>query len=299
MIKFLKTWILPISMIGGVLLHNYIGFISWLSPVLIFCMLTITFTRLNPAEFKITRFHWSLLALQFLGCWAVYYILYFINPIVAEGAFLCVFISTATSAPVVTGMLGGSISTLAVYSLLSNMVLALTAPMFLSWIEIGREIEFIESFQRIGTQVVPMLVIPLALALLMRKFLPKLHKTLSSHQTISFWLWACALFIVMGNAVSFVMKQPVSEIDTMCYLALVSLIVCCLQFYVGRKVGARFGAKVAGAQALGQKNTVLALWLSLTYLNPIISVAPAAYIAWQNIINSTQIYLKTRQARKA
>lgn len=299
MIKFLKTWILPISMIGGVLLHNYIGFISWLSPVLIFCMLTITFTRLNPAEFKITRFHWSLLALQFLGCWAVYYILYFINPIVAEGTFLCVFISTATSAPVVTGMLGGSISTLAVYSLLSNMVLALTAPMFLSWIEIGREIEFIESFQRIGTQVVPMLVIPLALALLMRKFLPKLHKTLSSHQTISFWLWACALFIVMGNAVSFVMKQPVSEIDTMCYLALVSLIVCCLQFYVGRKVGARFGDKVAGAQALGQKNTVLALWLSLTYLNPIISVAPAAYIAWQNIINSTQIYLKTRQARKA
>ena len=286
-------------MIGGVLLHNYIGFISWLSPVLIFCMLTITFTRLNPAEFKITRFHWSLLALQFLGCWAVYYILYFINPIVAEGTFLCVFISTATSAPVVTGMLGGSISTLAVYSLLSNMVLALTAPMFLSWIEIGREIEFIESFQRIGTQVVPMLVIPLALALLMRKFLPKLHKTLSSHQTISFWLWACALFIVMGNAVSFVMKQPVSEIDTMCYLALVSLIVCCLQFYVGRKVGARFGDKVAGAQALGQKNTVLALWLSLTYLNPIISVAPAAYIAWQNIINSTQIYLKTRQARKA
>ena len=80
-------------------------------------------------------------------------------------------------------------------------------------------------------------------------------------------------------------------------LALISLVVCCLQFYVGRKIGARFGDKVAGAQGLGQKNTILALWVSLTYLNPIISIAPAAYIAWQNIINSTQLYLKAKHGK--
>lgn len=281
-------------MIGGVILHKYIGCISWLSPILIFCMLTITFTRLNLKEFKITRFHLYLLAIQFLGCWAIYYSLYFINPIVADGAFLCVFISTATSASVVTGMLGGSILTLAIYTLLSNMVLAITAPTFLSWISIGGEVSFFDSFYKIASQVVPMLVIPLILALFMRKYIPRLHGFLSSHQTISFWLWACALFIVMGNAVSFIIKQPLSEVDTMCYLGLASLIVCCLQFFIGRKVGKKFNDKVAGAQALGQKNTILALWLSLTYLNPIISVAPAAYIVWQNIINSTQLYLRNR-----
>lgn len=293
--KFLKTWILPLSMAGGVLLHEYIGSISWLSPVLIFCMLTITFTKLDPKDFKITSFHLVLLAIQFLGCWIVYYSLYLFNPIVAEGAFLCVFISTATSAPVVTGMLGGSVSTLAIYSLLSNMVLAITAPMFLSWIAVDRDIDFMDSFHRICTQVVPMLVIPLALALLMRKYTPQVHKALSARQSVSFWLWAVALFIVIGNAVSFVMKQPLSLLDEMIYLALASLAVCCMQFYIGRRVGRRYGDKVAGAQGLGQKNTVLALWLSLTYLNPIISVAPAAYIAWQNIINSTQIYLKTKR----
>ncbi len=297
MIRFLKTWMLPISMIGGVIFHEYMSHISWISPLLIFCMLTITFTKLKLEELKITGFHLSLLAVQFIGCWIVYYSLYFWNPIVAEGAFLCVFMSTATAAPVITGMLGGSVSVQASYSLLCNMVLAFTAPVFLSWISVENNIDFMTSFNRICTQVVPMLVVPLIFSLLMRKFMPKIHKTLASHQTISFWMWAVALFIVMGNAVSFIMQQPISQLSTMIYLAIVSLVVCCMQFIIGRKIGAKYGDKVVGAQGLGQKNTILGLWLSLTYLNPIISVAPAAYIAWQNIINSTQLYLKSKHGK--
>lgn len=297
MIRFLKTWMLPISMIGGVIFHEYMSHISWISPLLIFCMLTITFTKLKLEELKITGFHLSLLAVQFIGCWIVYYSLYFWNPIVAEGAFLCVFMSTATAAPVITGMLGGSVSVQASYSLLCNMVLAFTAPVFLSWISVENNIDFMTSFNRICTQVVPMLVVPLIFSLLMRKFMPKIHKTLASHQTISFWMWTVALFIVMGNAVSFIMQQPISQLSTMIYLAIVSLVVCCMQFIIGRKIGAKYGDKVVGAQGLGQKNTILGLWLSLTYLNPIISVAPAAYIAWQNIINSTQLYLKSKHGK--
>lgn len=286
---------LPISMVGGVLLHEYMEYVSWVSPCLIFLMLTITFTRLKFHELKVTGFHRTLLAVQYIGCWAVYYALNFINPTVAEGAFLCVFISTATAAPVITGMLGGSISRLTTYSLMSNIALALTAPFFLSWISAEGNIDFMSSFVKIGTQVVPMLLVPLLLAQLMRKYLPRLHRTLSAHQTISFWLWAVALFVVIGNAVSFVMKQPFSQIGVMLALAGVALVTCCLQFYVGRKIGAKYGDKVAGAQGLGQKNTILALWLSLTYLNPIISIAPASYILWQNIINSTQLYLKSKR----
>ena len=285
---------LPISMVGGVLFHNYMESISWVSPFLIFCMLTVTFTKLKVRELKITKFHWTLLCVQLLGCWAAYYMLYPINPVVAEGAFMCVFMSTATAAPVVTGMLGGSVSMMATYSMLSNIALALTAPMYLSWISVGGDIAFADSFMRIGTQVVPMILVPFVLALLMRKFLPRLHSVVASHQSASFWMWAVALFVVIGNAVSFVMKQPMEQLGVMIALALISLVVCVLQFYCGRKIGARFGDKVAGAQGLGQKNTILALWVALTYLNPIISIAPAAYIAWQNIINSAQLYRKAK-----
>lgn len=284
-------------MVGGVMFHNYMESISWVSPFLIFCMLTITFTKLRINDLKITKFHWTLLSVQLLGCWVVYYLLYSLNPIVAEGAFMCVFMSTATAAPVVTGMLGGSVSMMATYSMLSNVMLAITAPMYLSWISVENNIAFVDSFTRIGTQVVPMILVPFILALLMRRYLPRLHTIVSSHQSASFWMWAVALFVVIGNAVSFVMKQPISQLGDMIYLALISLVVCCLQFYVGRKIGIKYRDKVAGAQGLGQKNTILALWVSLTYLNPIISIAPAAYIAWQNIINSTQLYFKAKHGK--
>lgn len=81
----------------------------------------------------------------------------------------------------------------------------------------------------------------------------------------------------------------------MAALALVAALMCMAQFYAGRVIGRRCGDRIAGAQGLGQKNTVLAIWMALTYLNPIASVAPAAYVAWQNTINSLQLYFKTRQ----
>lgn len=35
--------------------------------------------------------------------------------------------------------------------------------------------------------------------------------------------------------------------------------------------------------------------MALTYLHPVSSVAPAAYVAWQNTINSAQLYFKMRR----
>lgn len=46
----------------------------------------------------------------------------------------------------------------------------------------------------------------------------------------------------------------------------------------------------AGGQSLGQKNTVLAVWMAQSFLDPISSIAPTAYIVWQNFVNSYQIY---------
>ena len=95
------------------------------------------------------------------------------------------------------------------------------------------------------------------------------------------------------------MAEPASEITRMVALALVALVLCLIQFAVGRAIGRRCGDRVVGAQGLAQKNTVLAVWMAWTYFDPVSSVAPAAYIAWQNIINSIQLYLHGRAARKA
>lgn len=293
--QLLKSWILPMSMLGGIVFHNHIDKLSVLTPFLIFIMLTITYTKLKISEFKITKFQWSLLGVQIAGGILVYAILYPINPNIAAGAFICFFMPTATAAPVITSMLGGSITKIATYSLLCNLIVAITAPTALSFIR-GGEIDFYDSFTTICAEVIPLLLIPFILALTLKFAAPRIHTAIASHQSVSFWIWAVSLFIVMGQAVSFMIKQPADELPEMASLVFVALCVCCLQFFVGRKIGRRFGDKVAGTQALGQKNTILGLWMTLTYLHPVISVAPAAYIIWQNTINSWQLYKKNKHS---
>ena len=78
-------------------------------------------------------------------------------------------------------------------------------------------------------------------------------------------------------------------------LAAVSMVVCAAQFWIGRKIGKRFGDSVSASQSLGQKNTVLVIWLALAYFNPIVSIAPAAYIVWHNTVNSWQLARHARQ----
>ena len=71
-------------------------------------------------------------------------------------------------------------------------------------------------------------------------------------------------------------------------------VICLLQFMAGKMVGGMFGDRISGGQALGQKNTVLAIWMTFTYMNPLASIAPASYAIWQNVFNSWQLWRKRR-----
>lgn len=293
-LRRLKPWMLPLAMLCGLLFHNAIEAVAFLTPWLIFAMLFITFCRLDPKKMRITGLSLSLLAVQLGGAVAVYLALLPVSVDVAQGAFICVFCPTATAAPVITGMLGGNISRLATFSLVSNMAVAVTAPAAFTLMG-TTEIDFAESVSTIALRVLPLILGPLVTALVLKGVASSVHQCISSSQSIGFYLWAVSLIIVVGRAVSFVMKEPPSRIPELVALALVAGVVCIVQFVVGRRIGRRYGDRIAGAQGLGQKNTVLAIWMALTYLNPVTSVAPAAYIAWQNTINSLQIYLKQKK----
>ena len=60
------------------------------------------------------------------------------------------------------------------------------------------------------------------------------------------------------------------------------------------KIGNKYNQKISGGQSLGQKNTVLAIWLSQTYLNPLSSLGPGLYVLWQNLVNSYQIWIHNK-----
>lgn len=291
----LKPWMLPIAMLAGMVFHDFMGRIEFIAPYLIFVMLFITFCRVRPGEFRVTSLSWSLLAVQIVGAVVAYVCLLPFSPDIAQGTFICIFCPTATAAPVITGMLGGSVPRLATFSIISNITVAVLAPVFFTLMGTDAEIPFFDALTTISLKVMPLILLPLLLALLLLKISPRIHHVVADRQAISFYIWALSLFIVVGRAVSFVMDEPAEAVPEMILLAIFSGIACCLQFWIGRRIGRRCGDRIAGAQGLGQKNTVLAIWMALTYLNPVSSVAPAAYVAWQNTINSAQLYFKTRR----
>lgn len=291
----LKPWMLPIAMVCGVLFHGPIAGVQWIVPYLIFTMLLITFCRVKPRDFRIDRTIWWLLAFQILGAILLFAALKPLNIPVAQAVFICVLCPTATAAPVVTGMLGGNIAFVASYSIISNLATALVAPALFIWVGTGSsDMSFWQEFTLIIKQVGPLIVLPLILAFAFYFFAPKVHKAISNVQSVSFYLWSVSLLVVVGRSVSFMLSEPSDRIPEMVAMAVLAGIVCIIQFRVGRRIGRLNNDPVSAGQGLAQKNTVLAIWMALTYLDPISSIGPAAYIAWQNTINSIQLYRKMK-----
>lgn len=294
--KFLEKYLLPIAMVLGIAFHRQLSVLSSFLPYLIAIMLFISYCRISLSDIKLTKFHYILLAIQYIGSAVIYLLLRPINEILAQAAMICVLTSTATSAPVVAGLLGGSISVTAAYSIISNLTVALIGPIFLSFIGHNySSISLAESFWHIFKSVIPILILPFIIALTVHKIAPIVHRKIQSAQIISFYIWAAALTIVIGNITQYVILQDDGNYTLELIIAFTSLVICLLQFFFGRKIGKKFGRIVAGGQGLGQKNTVLAIWLTQTYLNPLATLGPGAYVLWQNLVNSWQIWRHVKQ----
>ncbi|HHU59151.1 MAG TPA: transporter [Bacteroidales bacterium] len=298
--KYLEKYLLPIAMVIGVAFHQQLAHLSPLIPYLLALMLFITYSRVSWSDIRLTRFHYILLTIQYLGSALLYLALRPFNEILAQAAMMCVLTATATSAPVVAGMLGGNIASTAAYSIISNLSVALIAPFFLTAIGAKEEtLSFMAGFWLILKKVLPILVVPFLGALLLQKTSPKAHRKVQSAQILTFYLWAASLTVVLGNVTQFVLMHNDGSYRLELLIAATSLLICLLQFIGGRAIGARYGRTVAGGQGLGQKNTILAIWLTQTYLNPLATLGPGLYVLWQNLVNSWQIWNKMRQTKKS
>jgi BASS family bile acid:Na+ symporter len=284
---------LPLAMLSGAFFYEFFQQLSFLTPGLIFSMLFITYCKLSFRDLKFSGLHIWLLMVQLIGCLVVYGGLVWFDPVVAEGGLICVLAPTATAAAVVTGMLGGSVACLAAYTLMSSLVVAVVSPLIFTLLGEHPDMSFWTSILYICRQVMPVLVLPFALALLLERVFPAVHRRLKKLQILSFYLWALGLTIVTGKTVYFIVHQENVNVVEEWWMAALALVICIFQFGLGRRIGRRYGDAVSGGQGLGQKNTILAIWMAQVYLNPLSSIAPASYVLWQNIINSYQLW-KTR-----
>ena len=251
--------------------------------------------------------------------------------IISQGLMLCVLMPTASAAAIIAGKLGGSIQNLTSFTLLSNVATAVIVPIFFPIVNPDAGIEFWEAFWMILRKITPLLICPFfaawALRLIYNVYQHKKGQqkqfTLSSTWAgMPFYIWVFTLVILMGDLTYSLIHQQYS-LWTIAILCVGSLITCLMQFGLGKWIGYCFPAGTKGSdykdvlinpaaanysmqkvsqitagQAFGQKNTTLAIWMAQAYLVPIASMAPAAYIIWQNLFNSIQLTIAGRTAEK-
>ena len=291
----IKAWILPFAMLLGAFLNDFFRHFAEFIPYLLFSMLFITYCKISIRDLKFTQLHLYLLLVQTVGCLAVYGVLVCFDPMVAAACLICVLAPTATGGAVITGMLGGNVGCLAAYTLLSSFVVALVSPFIFAFLGGNTDLSFWESVFYICKQVSVVLVVPCLSAFLLEKTVPSVHRQLKKMQALAFYLSVIGLVLITAKTVYFIDQHEINDFKQELWMVTLALVICILQFVIGRSIGRRYGETISGGQALGQKNTILAIWMTQMYLSPIISIAPASYVVWQNMINSYQLWKKERK----
>lgn len=289
-----RTLSMPLGMVVGALLCREMEWAEevthgWLTPMFIASMLFVTFCRVDARKIRFSWMHLWLLSFQVVVSFAVYYALSWADVVVAQGAMICVLAPVAMGAVVIGGMLGANLESMAAYSLLCNMFIAFFAPYMLHAYGNG-ECTMLQILQRVA----PMLIAPFIAGQMCRWLTPKFSGWVARHSQISFYIWLMSLVVIIGRTTCFLLDNGENRLVQIA-LAVVALVICLTQFTFGRFLGRRYGDAAAGGQSLGQKNTVLAVWMSQSFLDPVSCVAPTAYIVWQNIVNSYQLYRRGRQ----
>ena len=289
-----KSWILPIAIVLSIFFHEYIVVLQPALPYFIFLMLYFSFNSLDVKTMRFTMFDFWLLLFQLVVSTACYFILLPFDGIIAQGAFVTVLAPTAAAAIAVSLILGANIGMMSTYLIACNLMVAVVAPLSFTLIGASSDISFWSSFLAILRKVFPLLIAPFVLAVLTRWLMPKVNDYINRHKSLSFYVWAVSLTVVISRAIGLLMSQFHEHRIMFLWMVVISIFLCFLQFFVGHLIGKRYGDRVAGGQALGQKNTVLAIWMAQSYLNPLCSIVPTLYVIWQNLYNSFQMMQKDR-----
>lgn len=246
----------------------------------------------------------------------------FQDPSVAQSWMLCFLMPSATAAPIIAGKLGGSIQNLTTYTLITNLSTAILVPLLFPWINPALDMPFWLSVWAILRRVGIVLLGPFVTAWLLRLIYDAIQRHKGSDKTfqlsrswaqVPFYAWVCTILILMGNITNTLIYDTYSPLSAV-LICIGALISCFIQFTVGKWLGYRFPAtshgmdykdvvinpatapttpagisRVTAGQALGQKNTTLAIWLAQAYLNPLTALGPAAYMIIQNLFNAAQL----------
>jgi BASS family bile acid:Na+ symporter len=259
---------------------------SYLIQYLLMVMLFFAFLdiELKPQGFQKSVL-WVLLAnvaVAFLG----YALLSRFDLMLALAAFMTAIAPTAIAAPVIIGFIQGEVEFVVASVLLTNLASALVVPLALPSL-LGKVIQ-ISVWEVLQPELVVTFV-PLLLAQLVARLPEDAQRVIRKGKVTSFPIWLVNLFIISAKAADFLRNDNTNSMSALGIIALVSLVICIINFGVGALLGGRSHWQEA-SQALGQKNLSFVVWIALTFINPLVAMGPTFYILYHHLYNSWLIY---------
>ena len=314
LLRFLKDWTLPVAIAVGTLCYLTFYYVPQLDelgnelspvfdvifPLFVFLTLFVTFCKVDFHQMRPHCWHIGVLVAQLLLVAVNIGVIFWVEADVEqkllwEAVLTCIIGPAASAAPVVVGKLGGNISTMTTYVLISSLGSALMIPLVFPILEQAEHVSFFDAFLTILQKVSIVLLLPLVLGWLMQHFVKNLCAKIAAQPNLSFYFWSISLSITTGITVKNIVHSSAS-LFLLLMIAITTFLLCFVQFGIGRVIGRHMGEEVNAGQALFQKNTALSIWVAYMYLNPVSSIGAGCYVLWQNIINSLELWHYRRYA---
>ena len=293
--QHLRSFLMVLSFLVGGLLHAEIHDFGWLLPIGITVMLSITFIGLDTSQLKPRLMHlWVLLALQavWIVAWAVAY--HVGNPVLAEAVYYCGAAPIASAAPIIVHLLRGNVGFITTAMVLSQVVFAVLTPFVLPFIVRSTDLSYSELMLMVAKQIGMVLGIPAVVAAVLRFVYPACKSWAPKLKDVSLGIWNLNLIIVSAIGTHRIMQMNYSVWD-MLPMALGAVVVCAVGFIAGYRLGYP-DLKRECSQALGQKNTILTLYIAgQSYATPLAYIGPVFYVFCHNMANAIQLWLAARE----
>ncbi|MBR3565365.1 MAG: transporter [Paludibacteraceae bacterium] len=293
LLNIVRTYILPLAILVGCLAYKYLAEYGSMTPYLLAVMMFLAFCKINPSKLRFKLWHLWVLLIQIGGSLLLYAIFRPIDNVLAQGMMVCVLAPTAIAAAVITSKLGGEVESLTAFTVISNLAVSIVVPiLFPLIVESDVHPDFLTGFLTIISRVFPLLLGPLAVAFLMQKIAPKFVAICLKYKNVDFYILALSIAIVSARTVQSLVEDEYNGLIAIA-LAVGSLVITIALFIIGKKVGQPYNDRISAGQALGQKNNILAIWMTQTYLGatgPIAAIGPSMYVLWQNLVNTYQIW---------
>ena len=290
----LRSYVLPFAIVVGLVFHRQLVSVREITPYLIFTILLLNNVAVDMKKLKVTMLDVWIMVFQIVVSLGSYFLFkaFGASELVAQGVLVGVLCPVAASSVVIATMLGANRETVTTYTIVGNLMVAIVAPIYFSFIGTLQDLPFLDSVWLIFRRIAPTIALPFFAALFLQRFLPGVNDFLCRYKGLSFYLWAAALTITLGQTIYFMFLEGRHEKASILIMGIASVVYCAIQFAVGKWLGSRYGDRIAGGQILAQKNSAMGIWIANTYLLPLASVFPALYSIWQNLFNSWQLWRK-------